>query len=156
LRQSGRGRPRKDDAGSVLGDEPEVEGLVERGEVLVDIVAAGQMVEGIVEQGTVFGQSEGFDVAEGLAQRGAESAGGAELGGQAGTELFVGEASGEDIGGFRWEAVFHVFQETLQDVAVDMGKECGVDEELEGFCIHFRFSIFDFGLGENGFSIFEF
>ena len=105
---------------------------MERGEVLVDIVAAGQMGEGIIEQGTVFGQSEGFDVPEGLEQRGAESVGGTELCGQAGTELFVGEASGEDVDGFRGEAVFHVFQETLQDVALDMAEECGVGEESQG------------------------
>jgi hypothetical protein len=49
--------------------------------------------------------------------------------GQAGTVLFMGEV--EEGGGARWEILFHVIQEPLQDISVDVAKKFRVGEEFE-------------------------
>jgi hypothetical protein len=100
-------------------------------EVPVDFIAGRQMGESVIEEGVVFRRGEGFDVAEGLAERSTEGGGRTQQCGQAGTELFVGNLGAKESGGFRSEATFHVFQEALQQVALDAGEELRVGEELK-------------------------
>jgi hypothetical protein len=114
-----------------LGEEPEVKGLVEGMEVTVDFIPGRKMGEGLVEEGTVFGRGEGFDVDEGLEERSAKAAGRTEQGGQTGTEVFVGKIGAQEGQGFRWKILFHVLQKADQDMALNAGDEAKVGEELQ-------------------------
>jgi len=116
-----------------LGDEPEVKGLVQGREVLIDLVAGRQMGEGVLEEGLVLREGEGFDGDEGVEQRGAETAEGPELGGPGVTELFVVEVVvvGQEGGG-RWgEEGFIVSEEADQGSAIGGAEEAGDGEEFK-------------------------
>jgi hypothetical protein len=110
-----------------------VKGLVEGMQVPVDFVTGRQVGKGVIEKGSVLRRGEGFDVEEGLEERRAESAGGAKQGAQPGAEVFVGEVGTQERSGFGWEAMFHVFQKTDQDIALDAGEEWKDGEELQIF-----------------------
>jgi len=113
-----------------LGDQVEVEGLVEGRGLSFNLVAFGEMGKGVFEQLGVFGEGEGFDGDEGLEQGRAESFGGFELSGQGGTELFVvtGAEEGE---GFGREAVPVIFEEAREKRPVDTSEDVNFGEEME-------------------------
>jgi hypothetical protein len=69
-----------------------MKGLVQGGEVAIDLVSGRQMRESVSQDGSVFRERQKFNAVKGIEQRGAELIGGTELSGPGGTELFEAEA----------------------------------------------------------------
>jgi hypothetical protein len=112
-----------------LGEEPEVNGQVQRGFLPRNL--KGQTVEGGFKQRVVLGEGEGFDGDEGVEQGRAEAVGGLEEVCPAGAELFVADAGpDQERHGARRQAVLVVFEQAGQKIAVNFADVSGVGEEL--------------------------
>ena len=111
-----------------------MDGLVERRTVPIDVIARGELGKGVFQNGTVFGTGEGFDGAEGLKERGAESGGVLELAGPGGPEVVEIEVIGigQEGGGVGRQGGLIVFQQTGKDGAVQLMEEVEISEGFEG------------------------
>jgi len=124
---------RERDTGGGLGDDPEVQGLVEEWEVAPDLESGRQMGKGFFQEWLVFRAGKGFDGDEGVAEGLGEGVGRFELFGPGRAELlvigrWVGVQKGDGLGR---EAVPVVFEEPGEDRALEAGDDGGVGEQVE-------------------------
>ena len=128
----GRRWPR--DASGAVGEHPEMEGLMQGGEVAIDFASRRQVGESVGQNGSVLGESQKFDGVKCFEQRRAELIGGTELRGPGGAVLFKGkavQAGLEERLGVGREMFLIILQEPSQDGALDACENGGVGEELQ-------------------------
>ncbi len=117
-----------------LGNEPEMQRLVQVAASAVDGPTWGQMVEGVFEGLLVFGPGGPLDRRQGVKEALAEVFGRAEMGGPGGTELFVIEVAIQQRHGGGRQAIGESLQDASQERAVDQAQDGGVGEEGKFRC----------------------
>ena len=106
--------------------EPEVQGLLERMALRVDVDGQWSPGHGVIEAGFVFGGGEVLDGAEGLADGVRDFFGRRQHGGESGAEFGRGKVRSEEPGVGRVES--ELTQKFAEEPGVELGKHAGVVE----------------------------
>ncbi len=115
-----------------MGEDPELEGLVERGKTAADVCAGREAVKGLVEQWEVDGRGERFDADENIEQGFADRVRGAEQFGPGGAEFLETGIGGEEGKALRRKRILMLFEQASEDVAMETGYKAGIGEEFQG------------------------